>query len=208
MKDNLSKTLGRIKRQLLGGNTPPSSQGLCTLSLGSKILPEGEIENIQGNPECIQLGRNTFLRGKLLVYGHGGMIRIGDSCYVGHRTDIWSMEAITIGDRVLISHDVQIHDGTAHSLDPKERAEHFSAIVQSGHPKDWGKLPGVDSAPIVIENDVWISFGVTILKGVRIGEGAVIGATSIVTRDVPPYTLYTNIVSPQLKPLPKTRDIR
>jgi maltose O-acetyltransferase len=59
----------------------------------------------------------------------------------------------------------------------------------------------VSSTPIVIEDDVWISFGVTILKGVRIGAGSVIGAGAIVVDDVPPGVLYTCEVRPVMRPL-------
>ena len=162
----------------------------------AKISTEGCIENLSSNPEAIHVGKNSFIRGKLLVYRHGGKIMIGENGYLGHRSEIWSMDSVIIGDRVLISHDCQIHDGTAHSLDPVERAAHFKAIVGTGHPQQWQELPGVRSAPIIIEDDVWISFGVTILKGVRIGKGSVIGARSIVTKDIPPYKLYHNEVVP------------
>jgi len=173
----------------------------CVMANTAKISAEGCIENLSSNPDAIQIGRNSFIRDKLLVYRHGGKIVIGDNCYLGHRSDIWSMDSVIIGDRVLISHDCQIHDGTAHSLDPEERAAHFKAILETGHPQRWADLPGIRSAPVIIEDDVWISFGVTILKGVRIGKGAVIGARSIVTKDVPPYMLYYNEVKPHMTPL-------
>ena len=75
---------------------------------------------------------------------------------------------------------------------------------ENGHPRGPEGLPGVASAPIVIEDDVWISFGVTIMKkkGVRIGAGSVIaGLNSIVTKDVPPRTLYRCRVVPVMRPL-------
>jgi len=173
----------------------------CIMANNARISAEGFIENLSSNPEAIDIGINSFIRGKLLVYRHGGKIVIGDNCYLGHRSEIWSMDSMIIGDRVLISHDCQIHDGTAHSLDPMERAAHFKAILEIGHPETWADLPGVRSAPVIIEDDVWISFGVTILKGVRIGKGTVIGARSIVTKDVPPYMLCHNDVKPRLTPL-------
>jgi len=154
------------------------------------IGPEGTIENLRGETECISIGAHSYLRGRLLTYGHGGNISIGEWCYVGVRTEIWSMASITIGNRVLIAHDVNIHDGTGHSVDPRERHAHFRHILEKGHPRTNEELPGVSSAPIVIEDDVWISFGATILKGVRIGTGSVIAAGSIVTEDVPPGMLY------------------
>jgi maltose O-acetyltransferase len=45
------------------------------------------------------------------------------------------------------------------------------------------------SAPVVIEDDVWIGFNAIILKGVRVGRGAVVGAGSVITKDVDPFTV-------------------
>ena len=109
------------------------------------------------------------------------------------------MQQIKIGNRVLIAHDVNIHDGTAHSLDPHERHQHFKHILHAGHPRD--ELPGVHSAPIIIEDDAWISFGVTILKGVRIGAGSIIAAQLIVTADVPPGSVYRCQITPIIRAL-------
>jgi acetyltransferase-like isoleucine patch superfamily enzyme len=165
------------------------------------MTEEGAIENNTGDPSSIRLGDHSCCRGRLLTYGHGGQIHIGEWSYVGVRSEIWSMESIQIGDRVLIAHDVNIHDGTAHSLDPRERHLHFQHIIERGHPRTAAELPGVASSPIIIENDVWISFGVSILKGVRIGAGSVIAARSIVTKDVPPGMLYRNQAVPIIEPL-------
>ena len=165
------------------------------------LLNEGVIENIVGSNEAIYIGKNSVCRGRLLTYGHGGKIVIGSWCYVGVRTEIWSMSSVTIGDRVLISHDVNIHDGTGHSLDARERHEHFRTIMEKGHPKRVEDLPGIHTTPIIIEDDVWINFGVTILKGVRIGSGSVIAAGSTVTSDVPANAVYRNTVIPVIEKL-------
>ncbi|WP_413430187.1 acyltransferase [Synechococcus sp. Cu2B8-bc1011] len=173
----------------------------CIMDSSCSISQEGIIDNLQDNPSSIVLGAHTHCRGRLLVYAHAGKIAIGDWCYLGVRSEIWSMNSITIGNRVLISHDVNIHDGSGHSIDSAERHEHFRSIVTSGHPQLPHQVPGLKSDPIIIEDDVWISFGVTILRGVRIGKGSVIAANSIVTSDVPPNMLYYNKVVPHLKPL-------
>ena len=52
--------------------------------------------------------------------------------------------------------------------------------------KDWSN---VAHAPVVIANKAWIGFNVTVLKGVTIGEGAVVAACAVVTKDIPPYSL-------------------
>jgi acetyltransferase-like isoleucine patch superfamily enzyme len=172
----------------------------ATLASTANVGMEGTIENIQGNPSAITIGENSYLRGRLLTYGHGGWIAIGDWCYIGVRSEIWSMDSIQIGNRVLISHDVNIHDGTAHSQNAAERHEHYQHILRSGHPRFSKNIPGVFSSPIIIEDDVWISFGVTILKGVRIGAGSIIAANSVVTKDIPPQVIYRNDIVPVIVP--------
>jgi maltose O-acetyltransferase len=173
----------------------------CMMAASARLMDEAVIENFHGHKNDITIGENSFIRGRLITYGHGGRIDIGEWSYVGARSEIWSMSSITIGDRVLISHDVNIHDGTGHSNDAAARHAHFRHIISHGHPKDSKELPGLLSAPIVIEDDVWISFGVTILRGVRIGAGSIISAGSIVTKDVPPGMLYRCQVTPVLSPL-------
>jgi acetyltransferase-like isoleucine patch superfamily enzyme len=171
------------------------------VAMDATLAPEAQVVNSTGDPLSVSIGSHSYIRGRLLTYGHGGSITVGQWCYIGVRSEIWSMQSITIGDRVLIAHDVNIHDGTAHSLDPMERHLHFRHILEHGHPKTIEELPGVSSAPIVIEDDVWISFGVTILKGVRIGAGSVIAAGAIVTDDVPAGVLYRCEVHPVIVPL-------
>lgn len=180
---------------------PATTANLCQMGAGSSLGDEGIVENILGDPRAVKLGNHSVCRGRLLTYGHGGNISIGDWCYIGVRSEVWSMVSVTIGDRVLISHDVNIHDGTAHSLDPAERHAHFKKLLTEGHPDEWQDLPGVHAAPIVVEDDVWISFGVTILRGVTIGARSVISAGSMVTRDVPPDSLYRNSIEPVIQPL-------
>ncbi|HUJ79560.1 MAG TPA: acyltransferase [Nitrospiria bacterium] len=174
----------------------------AVLDGAAQLGTEAAVENASDDPNRIRIGAHSYLRGRLFIYGHGGSITIGEWCYVGVRSEIWSMDSISIGNRVLIAHDVNIHDGTAHSLDPRQRHHHFRHILERGHPTT--PLAGVSSAPVVIEDDVWISFGVTILKGVRIGAGSVIAAGSVVTDDVPPGVLYRCEVIPVITPLPVT----
>jgi maltose O-acetyltransferase len=61
-------------------------------------------------------------------------------------------------------------------------------LVTSSDPNDSRIRPfaPVERAPIVIEDDVWLGTGVVVMPGVRIGRGAIVGALSVVTRDVPP----------------------
>ncbi len=158
----------------------------AVLSSASKVFPEACIRNLHGDPQRIRIGQNTFLRGELLVFAHAGQLTIGDDCYVGDGTRIWSSARIDIGDRVLISHGVNIHDTNSHPLDAGQRHAHFMHIVQFGHPR--GDLD-IKAEPITIGSDVWIGFGAIILKGVTVGTGAIVAAGSVVTHSVPPFAI-------------------
>lgn len=152
-----------------------------------KILPTARIENLANKPNLICIGKNSVLRGELLIFAHAGEIHIGEDCYLGEGSRIWSSESVKIGNRVYISHNVNIHDTNSHSLNPQLRHKHFMEIISTGHPQ----VNNVDiqSQPILIEDDVWIGFNSTIFKGVTIGKGAVVGACSVVTKDVPEFVV-------------------
>lgn len=91
---------------------------------------------------------------------------IGDRSYLNRRSQIKCQKKVSIGSDCAISWDVSIMDTDYHSIDGKPKSEE-----------------------ICIGNHVWIGCKSTILKGVKIGDGAVIAAGSLVNRDVPPYAL-------------------
>jgi len=93
---------------------------------------------------------------------------------------------VQIGNRVLISHSVNIHDTNSHSLSAQSRHRHFLDIFVD---RASGGLDDIGSRPIIIEDDAWVGFGAAILKGVTIGRGAIVSACSVVTKDVPPFTI-------------------
>ncbi len=125
------------------------------------------------------------MNGELLIFAHGGEIVIGDACFFGENTRLWSGARIEVGDRVLVSHDVNIFDNDTHPFDPLERHRQFMQIKTIGHPTDIE----LNDEPIVICDDVWIGAKAIVLKGVRIGQGAVVAAGAVVTRDVPEFAV-------------------
>lgn len=151
------------------------------------ILPNATVSNLSQQPNLITIGKNSVIRGELLIYAHSGRISIGESCYVGDGSRIWSSESVRIGNRVLISHNTNIHDTDSHSINAELRSHHFYAIMSTGHPKE--NIFDIKASPVVIDDDVWIGFNSTILKGVKIGKGSVIAACSVVTKDVPPNVI-------------------
>ncbi len=148
-------------------------------------MSSARIRNIRGNSTRIRIGSRTLVAGELLVFAHGGSIMVGDWCYIGEGTRIWSSSSITIGDRVLIAHNVNIFDSMTHPLGARQRHEHFKAILLNGHPSNID----LGEQPVTIANDVWIGTNACLLRGVSIGEGAIVAAGSVVTKDVPPYTI-------------------
>jgi len=157
----------------------------CILGPGVKLFPSCRINNGRER-ECMRIGANSHVMGILQVLPHGGEIDVGRDCFIGEWSYIWSTASIKIGDRVLISHNVNIHDNNSHSLSAQRRHKHFMDIITTGHPR---KIDDIECKPVLIEDDVWIGFNSTILKGVTIGRGAVVGACSLVTKDVAPYTV-------------------
>ena len=100
-------------------------------------------------------------------------LTIGDDCgFTG--TTLVAADRVVIGDRVLVGGNASIVDFDFHPLTPEARAENINAGT---------------AAPIVIEDDVFVGVDALILKGVTVGEGAVVGAGSVVTQDVSPRTV-------------------
>ena len=153
-----------------------------------QIYEDAVIHNLQGvaGRDHLTIGENTHIRGELTIYPYGEGLRIGNNCYVGHNSVIRAGNSITIGNDVLIAHNVTIMDTDSHEIDAEERAKSFLLMLKEGHPKSPGQ---VKTAPVVIHDHAWISYNVCILKGVTIGEGAIIGAGSVVTKDVPAWTM-------------------
>ena len=113
-----------------------------------------------------------------------GAIEIGEeSVLVGPA--FMCAERIEIGSRVVLSYQVTIADSDFHPRDPEARRADAVANAPDGDP---GARPALETAPVVIEDDVHVGIGAIVLKGVRIGRGASIGAGAVVTADVPAGT--------------------
>ena len=101
------------------------------------------------------------------------VLSVGTDCgFTG--TTLVAAERITIGDRVLVGGNASIVDTDFHPLTPEGRAKDINAGAH---------------APIVIGDDVFVGMEALVLKGVTIGDGAVVGAGAVVTQDVPPRTV-------------------
>lgn len=159
----------------------------------------------------ITVGEHSQIFGCLAVYRPCASIKIGARTQIG-ASSVFATTKISIGDDVLMAWGITIMDNDSHSVYWEERARD---VIQCGfdhlvYPqdfcrnKDWSN---VEAAPIVIEDKVWIGFGASVLKGVTIGEGAVIGANSVVTKDVEPWTLVVGNPARPIRKLSRSRNV-
>jgi acetyltransferase-like isoleucine patch superfamily enzyme len=130
---------------------------------------------------ALRVGNRVTLWRTSLSTEEKGMIEIGDDCYISNASIVCS-EKISIGNRVFIAGGVTIADSDFHPLDPALRLADTIALSPVGNSK---KRPPMKSKPVTIEDDVWIGFNATILKGVTVGAGAVIQPGALVLEDVP-----------------------
>lgn len=133
-----------------------------------------------GLPVGLKLGNHVTLWRTSLAAEENAFIEIGDYCYIANASLVCS-ERISIGNYVFIAGGVTIADSDFHPITPAARMADTIALSPLGNRR---KRPLIKTQPVIIEDDVWIGFNATILKGVHIGEGAVIEPGAFVTTDV------------------------
>lgn len=109
-----------------------------------------------------------FYSGVRMEIGENARLEIGNGTYLNRNTLIVCEEQIIIGENCKIAWDVIIMDTDLHPLNSEP----------------------IVNKPVFIENNVWIGCRAIILKGVTIGEGAIIAAGSVITKNIPPYTVW------------------
>jgi len=192
----LKKTFVKPRQFLYNNSSYDSFKSNISISPSAVIAPCSNIKFFN-KPEpsriSLKIGNNSHIFSNFHFLRSHAKIIIGERCQLGASNFICS-ESIFVGDDVIMAWGITIMDNDSHSIiwdersqdvlqclaDYKENPENF---IKN---KDW---TGVKSAPIKICDKCWIGFDATILKGVTIGEGSVIGAKSVVTHDVPPYNV-------------------
>lgn len=127
------------------------------------------------------LGNDITIWRASLAVEENGLIEIGDYCYIANASLVCSTH-IALGSHVLVSGGVTIADSDFHPIAPAARLADTVALSTVGNRKN---RPEVEARPVIIEDDVWIGYNAAILKGVRVGAGAIIAPGSLVIRDVP-----------------------
>ena len=140
--------------------------------------------NILVKESCkVRVGNNSLIKAAISFDRERAKIIIGDRTFIG-TSNIVIADKIEIGNDVLIAWGCTIVDHNSHSIYWEKREQDVTNWVNGK--KDW---TNVKVKKIKICNKAWIGFNSIILKGITIGEAAVVSAGSVVTRDVPPYTI-------------------
>lgn len=140
---------------------------------GMSFLGRGvELSAPRGEGRLI-VGPWSWIGDRAALRAHRGRVTIGAKTIIGGGTTINAYLDVMIGDDVLIADDV-------HITDFDHRTDRLDVPI---------KDQGIVASPVRIGPDVWLGRGATVLRGVEIGQGSVIGAQAVVTRDIPPYSI-------------------
>jgi acetyltransferase-like isoleucine patch superfamily enzyme len=139
--------------------------------------------NLGARRGVLRIGSQSIVRCRVDFDSPQGEVVIGDRCYLG-ASHLVCHTGIKIGNDVIMSWGVTVVDHNSHAIEWPQRQHDVSDWMRGE--KRWD---AVAISPVHIGDRVWIGFGASILKGVNVGSGAVIGAQSVVTRDVPPNTV-------------------
>lgn len=167
-------------------------------SIGAGVIILGSVANIRVSDGCeiedgvvldmryggdVELGRNVSIRRGAMIVPYGGFIRMGDDSGANHYTILYGHGGLTIGKHVrFAAHCVVIPAN--HSFVDREMPISLQPVSAIG---------------IDIGDDVWIGAKCTILDGVRIGDGAVVAAGSVVSKDVSAYSVAAGSPAKKLK---------
>ena len=149
---------------------------------------EGDLQILIGD-NCTINGRNAFIASRVF---DNPTLTIGNNSQIGHQTEILVAKQVSIGDHVLIAEGCFIADNPGHPIEAHARRTRPVAKEQI--------------KPVIIEDDVWIGAGSYILPGVRIGRGSVVGAGSVVTKDVPAFHVAAGNPAQVVKKIVEDKD--
>lgn len=153
-----------------------------TVGNGSKIIGKIDIRKSGGE---VSIGNDSYIFGHIATETDYSRVNIGNNVYIGSDTIIDCVQNIIIEDDVLISYQVIIQDSDNHSTKFSLRKNDASEWVNNRY-HNWEHTA---QKQVKISRGAWISARVIILKGVTIGEGAIVGAGSVVTKNVPDWTI-------------------
>lgn len=158
------------------------------------LMESLSVRNDTNTRHKINIGCDSLIGCNFIFESESGDIKIGDRTFINGGTNIICRSKILFGNDVMVAWDCTFYDHNAHSVDWRyRRKDVFQRLTNYNNEspsylreKNWDV---VKASPIIIQDKVWIGFGCTILRGVTIGEGAIVGAQSVVRENVEPWTI-------------------
>ena len=163
---------------------------------GASTLVSGVIDK-RGTDSRVEIGARSLIQGVLVTEAPRSLIRIGDNVFVGSATQLVAVQSITIEDDVLVSYSCLLNDSDSHSQRLSLRRTDLQDYLAGK--RHWDRA---ETKPIRICRGAWIGARVIITKGVTVGEGAICGMGSVVTRDVPAFTVVAGNPARVVKEIP------
>lgn len=122
--------------------------------------------------ERVQLERQVYIK----ITSDAARVELGDEVFIGYGAELDISDSLSLGNHVLIAPGCFITDHH------HKRGAHDRIAAQ-----------GCESAPVVIEDDVWLGANAIVLPGIRIGAGAIVGAGAVVTHDVEAMSIVAGV---------------
>lgn len=164
------------------------------------------VRNPLQNKKFIEVGQNSQVSGNFVFEIQEGKISIGDRTFIGGGMFVCIKE-IEIGNDVMFAWGCTVTDNNSHSHVWSERRKDVMEWKKGldenkiGFYKNWSN---VKKGKVTIKDKAWIGFNSIILKGVTIGEGAIVGAGSVVTKDVPDWTIVGGNPAKIIRTMPES----
>lgn len=176
------------------------------LLIWRKIFPLPAVEKPRNYPEFALIGPNTIIDGRIECNTPGAKISVGrgskisgfvatqtkeseviiaKNVFIAGGTVLDCSLKIVIEQDVMISYQAIIQDCDNHPLALSKRKKDLQNYLKNGVVD----VSGAAKKPVIIKRGAWIGARTIILKGVTVGEGSIIGAGSVVTKDVEPWTI-------------------
>jgi acetyltransferase-like isoleucine patch superfamily enzyme len=172
----------RLLNALVEGETVPPSDRINN----SPAICDGGIVFIGHAPQCrVEIAETSRMTAEVYMATNSAVFRMGERSLLGRQGHVTCATEVTIGNDVLIAQQCLITDSDNHSIYFEKRKNDLQEWIENRH--DWSVHP---NKPVIIEDGAWIGARAIILKGVRIGQRAVVGAGSVVTQDVEADCIY------------------
>lgn len=155
-------------------------RGTLTAAPESRVRVRG----IRWQRGCtVTVGAQSMVQARVAFDRPDASLTVGERTFIGASLIVIA-DRVDIGSDVLIAWGCTIVDHDSHALRFDDRRTDVVDWLRGA--KDWSH---VEIKPVTIGDKVWIGLGALIVKGVTVGEGSVVAAGSVVTRDVPPFSL-------------------